>query len=115
MVKDSLAKQLLIDDTSTEDIDESQMLQKFTLKDTLGTEMTAKLAATFGLEILDETNSNTTGNKTYSSVIEDYKKAINEKIRQQYNLTESDIESLSNTLELANIMTYLTVSDVNDG
>lgn len=108
LVKDSISKQLL----STEEHPEGEHLQKFTLKDTLGAEITAKVEQYTGLMVDGETKGVA---KNYDDILIEQRKTVQKKLKNMKNVKENQRETIRENFELGNILKYLTMCDVNDG
>ena len=103
LVNETLSKQLFNGDNG----DES--LQKFTLKDTLGAQLTGKIQAYTGFEV-DSLDNDTA--KLYEETLNELTAQVRKKLENNENI---NVEQAEGILELSNIMKYLTMCDVNDG
>lgn len=111
LVKDSISQQLI----NTEEKPEGEALQEFTLKDTLGAEVTAKISAYTGMSIKDIPNKENNPAATYDEILLENKTNVREKLKNNKNLTDAQKKQAEETYDLMNIMKYLTMCDVNDG
>ena len=106
LVNESLSKQLF-------NTDISNSLHKFTLRDTLGAEVTSKVEAYMGLEI-DEIKDGPA--QTYEDTLANLKTDISKKLDNSKHIrNEDDKTKVENIFELSSIMKFLTMCDVNDG
>lgn len=106
LVNDNLSKQLLNTDEG-----EAQ-LQSFNLKDTLGANLTAKVQAYTGLEVDGKLEGLA---KTYDDILNSTMTDIKSILKNQKNLSETEIQKAEDIYELSSIMKFLTMCDVNDG
>ena len=106
LVSESLSKELLNSES------EGSNLDRFTLKDTLGAEVTAKVQAYTGLS-LDEVKPGPA--ETYEQLLLDMKEDIKTKLTSEFGLSQPEVEKAEQIFELSNLMKYLTMCDVNDG
>lgn len=77
LVKDSISQQLI----NTEEKPEGEALQEFTLKDTLGAEVTAKISAYTGMSIKDIPNKENNPAATYDEILLENKTNVREKLK----------------------------------
>lgn len=106
LVNETLSKQLLNENS------EIDSLQKFTLRDTLGAEVTAKVEQYTGLEV-DSVNNKEA--KLYEETLDDLTSDIRKILKNNKNLSDKDVEKAEEIFEITSIMKYLTMCDVHDG
>lgn len=106
LVNETLSKQLLNENS------EIDSLQKFTLRDTLGAEVTAKVEQYTGLEV-DSVNNKEA--KLYEKTLDDLTSDIRKILKNNKNLSDKDVEKAEEIFEITSIMKYLTMCDVHDG
>ena len=106
LVNETLSKQLLNENGETDS------LQKFTLRDTLGAEVTAKVEQYTGLEV-DSVNNKEA--KLYEETLDDLTSDIRKILKNNKNLSDKDVEKAEEIFEITSIMKYLTMCDVHDG
>ena len=104
LVNESLSKQLF-------NTDVSNSLHRFTLKDTLGAEVTSKVEAYTGLEV-DEIKDGPA--KTYEETLNKLTTDVSKILKGKLGDTKQ-VEKAEDIIELSNIMKFLTMCDVNDG
>lgn len=106
LVNETLSKQLLNENGETDS------LQKFTLRDTLGAEVTAKVEQYTGLEV-DSVNNKEA--KLYEETLNSLTSDIRKILKNNKNLSDKDVEKAEEIFEITSIMKYLTMCDVHDG
>ena len=110
LVNDSLSKQLLTTDENNSEGDEA--LQRFTLTDTKGAKVEAKIQQYTGLEISGKVNNVA---KEYEEILANTLTDVRSILKNQKNLNETQVQEAEDMFELGSIMKFLTMCDVNDG
>ena len=105
LIKDVISQQVLSKEGK-------ESLQSFKFKDVMGSELTAKVEAYAGLNIVSTDNDSA---KTYQDIVSSLEEQIAEKLKNNKRLTNKDIENIEDRLGLIAAIKKLVMSDINDG
>ena len=105
LVKDVISQQVLSKEGK-------ESLQTFKFKDVMGSELTAKVEAYTGLNIVSTDNDSA---RTYQDIVSSLEEQIAEKLKNNKRLTNKDIENIEDRLGLIAAIKKLVMSDINDG
>ena len=78
----------------------------------MGSELTAKVEAYTGLNIVSTDNDSA---RTYQDIVSSLEEQIAEKLKNNKRLTNKDIENIEDRLGLIAAIKKLVMSDINDG